>query len=489
MLFSCEYDCDFSFALRNNPTHQKQILEKAKSRKSFSMDELRTRFDETIAASEHDVRRTEHAIFARLLYRSKNQHRHGLYFRRLQHIQRLLGRMKKHDVWKSLRSALGPNAKSATQTATKKKKSMPLLLSTVTRDDINNAVQLLDALVSSVLPDAATAITTQLVVRHHFLPFAVSIIASLSRIFVIERKLLNDLRAISIDLNVFLSETADGRSLLNDPTLPGEEDVGLEILPEDNNVQKEKPTEGAPEHKKQHFTAEDAKIKVSVKQGADPENPTKSSDVFNTNDEEPSLYSIVASKSGPMPSLSKTQNAISVTLLPLPLPESAPKTSRGDLKRKYSDNVYPYLPQPLKKLKTCMPPMENNDTTSAGQSVTATESEKKYGQASQSTSPQLVNPSAEDIKKNVGTSLDSDSDTDTDSDSKSEDPGDAFKNDGQPRSSSVSFPDGIETNVLDSEKLGSEPVPVKSTESPLERDEMEDSGSEDLDDIFGALKD
>lgn len=452
------------------------------------MDELRTRFDETIAASEHDVRHTEHAIFARLLYRSKSQHRHGLYFRRLQHIQRLLRRLNRHVVWKSLRSALGPSANSATKTATKKKKSMPLLLSTVTREDINDAVQLLDALVSSVIPDAATAITTQLVVRHHFLPFAVSIIASLSRIFVIERKLLNDLRAISVNLNVFLPETADGRSLFDDPTLPGEEDVGLEIFPKNSNVQEEELPEGAAEHKKQCFTAEEgSEMKPSVKQGTDSEKPTRSLNIFNTNEEEPSLYSIVAQKSGPMPSLSKTQNAISVTLLPLPLPESTPKTSRGDSKRKSSDNVYPRLPQPLKKLKTCMPLMKNNDTTSASQSVSMTEPEKKHEQASKSTSPQLVNPTTEKETDNVGPSLDSDSDSD--SDSKSKDLDGTFKNDGQPHSSSMSSFDKFETGVLDSGKFTSKSVPVKPTKSPSERGETEDSGSEDLDDIFGALDD
>lgn len=452
------------------------------------MNELRERFKETIAASEHTVRNTEHSTFFRLLYRSKNQHRHGLYFRRLQHTQRLLRRVNGHVVWKSLRSALGTSANNAPQTAAKKKKkSIPLLLSTVTRDDVNNAIQLFDTLVSSVIPDAATAMTTQLVVRKHFLPYAVSIIASLSRIFVIERKLLSDLRVISVDLNVFLSETVDGVSLLDDHALPGDEDIGLEVSPSNNGGQVEELSDGATHQMEQPSVTDiETTMRSHEAKETDSGKQTKSLDIFKRNDEEPSLYSVVAQKNGPSPSLSKTENAISVTLLPLPPLACSSTTARVDPKRKRSKDLFAHPPRPLKRLKANTESMEDNDATSDGQPTETitpkTDHDRAPGSSGSSKAHSLAEKETRDPKRDIG----------SDPDSNSEDCDDIFESGGQAHSSSKSSSEGIETSGSESEKLDGKfasefSAKIPSDTQTVNTDDAEDSGSEDLDDIFGAL--
>lgn len=438
------------------------------------MDSLRARLEETRNASEHNVRLTEHAVFGRLLYRNKNQHRHGLYFRRLQHTQRLICQINQHMVWKSLRSALASSTNGTTQASTKKKrKSTQLLLSTVTRDDVNDVIRLFDALTSSVIPGAATAVTTQLVVRHHFLPFAVSILSSLSRIFVIERKLLYDFRAISVDLNVFLSETADGSSLHKDSAIPAEEDIGSEIFVSEEEAKQESSVGITSRSGQVSADQISSKMEPAIRQGNGSMKRTKRSENVITPDEGPSLYSIVSQKSRPLPSVSRTKNTISVALISLPSVTSMPK-SGSNSNRKRPNDVNHSSDHLLKRVKAQSVPTELNKTTSTNAEQANMLSEEHEPAPGRIRSP----PGYPLLKRGMDDSV-----------SGADDIGSTPQNESGTRFNRPWISTNIAGKTQNSDQLNDTSAVGKLAESLPKEDKGKDSDSEDLDDIFEVLED
>lgn len=175
------------------------------------MDELRVRLERLIRIENDPIRLSEHKTFNRLLYRNRNQHRHGLYFRRLEHVRRLLKCADKHIVWESVRHAVGDNFDKNSRSKTKP----PLSISSVTLDDLHAIESSHHALVTAAIPKAAVKVTLELVSRSHFLPFAVAIIATLSRLFVVEQKLLSELRGAVVETKLLLNtaESTIGQGL------------------------------------------------------------------------------------------------------------------------------------------------------------------------------------------------------------------------------------------------------------------------------------
>lgn len=187
------------------------------------MDELRARFERLVRLENDPIRLSEHKTFTRLLYRNRNQHRHGLYFRRLEHVRRLLRSADKHVVWESVRHAIGDKTHLRARSITKP----PLSLSTVTLDDLQSIESSHHALVTTVIPKAAVKVTLELICREHFLPFAIAIIATLSRLFVIEQRVLSELRGAVIETKLLLCSD----TLTANPGLPNRitDDVSEDI--------------------------------------------------------------------------------------------------------------------------------------------------------------------------------------------------------------------------------------------------------------------
>lgn len=165
------------------------------------MDELRVRLERLIRTENDPIRLSEHKTFNRLLYRNRNQHRHGFYFRRLEHVRRLLRCGDKHVVWESVRYAVGDNVDKNSRSKIKP----PLSISSVTLDDLQAIEASHHALVTAAIPKAAVKVTLELVSRGHFLPFAVAIIATLSRLFVVEQKLLSEVRGAVVETKLLLN--------------------------------------------------------------------------------------------------------------------------------------------------------------------------------------------------------------------------------------------------------------------------------------------
>lgn len=280
------------------------------------MNHHRFLFDRAEAAVSHSARQMEHALFNRLMYRNKNQHRHGLYFHRLDHVRRILRTIDNHDAWPSIRAALGTENLSS-ETSGRHRPSAPLALSTLTKDDLIAVLDHLDHLVIKVIPKAAIAVTTQLISRDRFIPFAVTIVACLARIFVIERNLCRDLRKIVIELNILFSiqSPSKGSPLpLNNGS--DEEDIGLTVSSPHGNVEG-KTDQGSTqatlgtilacnENKK---CAEDA----TVGNGDPPVQVTKPI-VHQTGDEVPSLYTMMAKHGVNRNIIEKLSGVTSVTM-------------------------------------------------------------------------------------------------------------------------------------------------------------------------------
>lgn len=264
--------------------------------------------------SSHSVRHIEHAVFNRLIYRCKNQHRHGLYFHHLDHVRRVLRNIDKHEAWNSIRVALGPGLENSSQTERRRGSSQrPLAISTLTRDDLNAVVNELRKLVTTIIPKAAVTITTHLISRGHFLPLAISIVASLARLFTIERRVCSELRAIVVHLNILFSsqKPTDNLPGIDMNSDPNEEDIGQAIgsmkCDEKEGSQKET---GTPKLK-----VED---EVTSLMGCSRDHAT---DRGNDNSG-PSLYSIMAQRGVNKDTITKLDTRTTVSL-----PENTPLLS------------------------------------------------------------------------------------------------------------------------------------------------------------------
>lgn len=206
------------------------------------MDQPWRRINEILNASAHPTRTTEHIVYVRMLQRSKNQHRHGFYYRRLQHVQRLLRNINAHPAWDLLETSDFVNRGNtgrgyADKTSSSRSKQQRKghaktskeneILSTPAKDKIETLVNLMEALVEQVIPRAARSIAIHLIALGQFLPYAITMCACLARIFVTERALRNELRMILRDINVLLAGKTLGCTSMN------AEDIGIAVSDED----------------------------------------------------------------------------------------------------------------------------------------------------------------------------------------------------------------------------------------------------------------
>lgn len=190
---------------------------------------LRTRIEGLLLVATHPVRKIEHSTFKRLLFRNRNQHRHGPYFKKLEHVRRVLATSEKHYIWESMTNAIGglPKAKNGKGTNSR----LPLAISTMTLDDLKSAVKLYEELVNVVIPKSAVSITVELISREHFFRFAVAIMATLARLFVIEREILSKLRGLLVEISLWFGEDAKPEKDKMTKQRSGlSEDIGLPVL-------------------------------------------------------------------------------------------------------------------------------------------------------------------------------------------------------------------------------------------------------------------
>lgn len=188
------------------------------------MNQLRHRFEVIQRIRNDPIRVNEDATLVRLLYKNRNQHKHGLYFKRLEHVSRLLAKVNNHDVWTSVQNALSNHGK---QLQISKRASF-VSISSVTLADLKAVETLLDNL-SRVILTASNKVTIELVSRQHFLPFALTVLAVLSRIFVIGQRLLSEIRGAVVETKLLLTESTTTTTGINpngSKDAPKSEDVG-----------------------------------------------------------------------------------------------------------------------------------------------------------------------------------------------------------------------------------------------------------------------
>lgn len=152
---------------------------------------LRDSCRKAVAVARHPQRRTEHAVLDRLFYKNRNQHRRAPYFHRLDHVRRVLRQVQRHRAWPALVVATD--------------EAQPLAFSSLTVADAEEVLALLTLATTRVVPVAARSFVTQLVSRGHFVPFGVTVIALLARLYVIERKLCVELAAAVSSMRVLLA--------------------------------------------------------------------------------------------------------------------------------------------------------------------------------------------------------------------------------------------------------------------------------------------
>lgn len=213
------------------------------------MNELRRRFETILRIENEPIRVNEERTFIRLLYRNRNQHRHGLYFKRLEHVRRLLAKVGTHVLWTSLQNALGDYHGMELK---RPKRAIFMPISSVTLNDLKEVETLLHSL-SAVILTASKKVTTELISRQHFVPFAVSVVAMLSRIFVIEQKLLSEIRGAVVETKILLTGPSDIPSKILQRGSKDEqnsEDVG-EVLDGTTAAPKGIPPVPDPKHEKQ----------------------------------------------------------------------------------------------------------------------------------------------------------------------------------------------------------------------------------------------
>lgn len=157
------------------------------------------KLESVLKIASHPQRTSEHAVLDRLFYKNNSQHRRAPYFRRVDHVRRALSKTARHRAWNAIRKGADS--------------SSPLAFSTVAIDDIDELVGIVNNVAVEIIPSAATSLVVELLCRGHFTPFCVTIIASLSRLYLVERKLVVSLSAalssmrvaLAIDCNVDLS--------------------------------------------------------------------------------------------------------------------------------------------------------------------------------------------------------------------------------------------------------------------------------------------
>jgi hypothetical protein len=196
---------------------------------------LRDRLAKVRAVSAHELRASEHGVLERVLYKNRSQHRRGPYFRRLEHVLRALRASRDHPAWIIVDGA-APSGVA------------PLAFSDLTVLDLEDLQCTLAVAPTTAIPVAARSVVAELVCRGHFLPFSLTIIAVLARLYVIERKLCAQLAAAVSEMRILLAVGATGEAA---SCLLDDEDVGESIakpaVPSRPLVTKEKKPAVVPE--------------------------------------------------------------------------------------------------------------------------------------------------------------------------------------------------------------------------------------------------
>jgi hypothetical protein len=184
--------------------------------------DLRRSCQRVVAVASHAQRHTEHALLDRLYYKNRSQHRRAPYFRRLDHVRRILKKSASHRVWTSLSEAAD--------------ESRALAFSSLTVSDLDDLVAGLSVAPYRAIPVAARALVVELVSRGYFIPFSLTAIAVLARLYVIERQLCIELSVALSDMRVLLAIQPRLRPVGEAASAPGpteleslEEDVGEPI--------------------------------------------------------------------------------------------------------------------------------------------------------------------------------------------------------------------------------------------------------------------
>jgi hypothetical protein len=161
-----------------------------------SYAELRSLLKLLREKSVHPCRISEHAVLDRLLYKNRSQHRHGLYFRRLEHVRRAYRTSCTHGAWGSIDAMLRPRIPEESDT---------LGFSTVDLEDVERVHGFLVNFSANIIPSAALSVINQLVLRGHFTNFSVAVVAALARIFVIEKTLCVEVSGVLSRMRVLLA--------------------------------------------------------------------------------------------------------------------------------------------------------------------------------------------------------------------------------------------------------------------------------------------
>jgi hypothetical protein len=153
---------------------------------------LRDQLSNLRAVSAHTLRASEHGVLEQLLYKNRSQHRRAPYFHRLEHVRRALRASRVHPAWATV-DAAAPHA------------TAPLAFSDVTVHDLEDLHRVLVVAPFTAIPVAARRIVAELVCRGHFLPFSLTIIAVLARLYVIEQQLCAQLAALVSEMRILLA--------------------------------------------------------------------------------------------------------------------------------------------------------------------------------------------------------------------------------------------------------------------------------------------
>lgn len=198
------------------------------------MEPLYSRVQELHDLQTDAFRIEEHNTLDRLLYKNRNQHRRGPYFQRVEHVRRVVRKLRNHPACNFVRAVGAPSSdeskkKSPGQHRKRKKPAVTAELAA----HFEHLATMTEDLVDTIVPKAALRVTMELVCREHFLPFAVSVLAILSRIFTIERTLLRKIQGIVVEMRILCPVPKKARVRGSTQSTMDAEDVGEVIKVED----------------------------------------------------------------------------------------------------------------------------------------------------------------------------------------------------------------------------------------------------------------
>lgn len=230
--------------------------------------ELRSRMLRVQKIAYHELRLSEHAVFDRLVYKNRSQHRRAPYFRRLEHVRRKLRAITKQAAWKTILH---------------QPKREVMAFSSLTLSDFEALENSFRDLIQHVVPIASRSIVTELICRGYFIPFSVAVMSSLSRILVVESTLAQQLTTVISEMRALLA--IDQAATDSAP----QEDIGEPLqLPsaEANNSTEIQERLVSP---RRHITSEDERLRRGATLEAVPPKQAMYSDCLNAPASSPTM--------------------------------------------------------------------------------------------------------------------------------------------------------------------------------------------------------